>query len=623
MFNLGKKKSLSANLDQKLVQSLKGSRIPNLTQLKYLKKYLNDTEQKILLISLFIMLSAGLFFGARYYAKHLVVVPTAGGEYIEGEVGSPKYINPLYSSINNVDGDLVRLVYSSLYKHDSDGSLVYDLIDSVQVSPDGKQYVVKVRPNVKWHNGTALTSNDVLFTFNAIKDPEYKSPLRNSFIGVEAEVTDDQTVVFKLKEAYSGFPELLTFGILPADIWGHLAPNSVGLTELNLKPIGTGPYKFKSLLKYESGNLKTISLVANKDYYNGIPLVSNFKIQFFPSIEEVQTALNDGAIDGLGYYADQYSPNGEEKSFLAYHKLATSHVKGLFFNTKTSILSDVKVRQAIAQAIDRVKLFQELGGEITPLDTPILKQNQFYTSNYKKYSYNLDEAKKMMEQAGWKLVDVNNEDLAKAPALLKSPDDKKKKLGESYQTLGVGKWYYKDGDFLIIKITAAEISDNNKIAKLLQAGLEGARIKAIVELIPANQIQSDVIKTRDYDALLTGEVLSSDADPYLYWHSSQIGSDGLNLANLSNKEIDRVIEDGRLTPDSNKRKIDYAKFLNLFSELEPAIYLYSGNYEYIQSHKIKNFKGQMAFEPSDRFANVKDWYINTGNHFKWSAVSPR
>jgi peptide/nickel transport system substrate-binding protein len=618
MFNLGKKKSLNANLDQRLVQSLKGSRIPNFTQLKYLKKYLNIAEQRLLLASVLVLLFAGIFFSVRFYLKHLVIEPTFGGEYIEGEIGTPKYINPLYSSINDVDGDLVRLVYSSLYKHAPDGSLAYDLVESLQVSPDGKTYTFKIRPNVKWHNGALLTSNDVLFTFNAIKDPEYKSPLRSSFSGVEAEVTDDQTIVFTLKEAYSGFPELLTFGILPSDIWGRLAPNSVGLTELNLKPIGTGPFKFKSLLKYESGNLKMITLEANKDYYQGSPLVGSFKVQFFPSIEEVQAALNDGSIDGVGFYADQYAIDGDEKSFLTYNKLGTAQVKGLFLNTKSSLLGDTKVRQAIAMSINKEKILSELGDTVSPLSAPILPNNVYYSDKFRKYSFSKEEAQKTLEQAGWKLVDVTDEDMAKIPELLKA-DAKKKKLGESYQALGKGKWYYKDGDFLILKLTAAEISDNKKIAEMMQADMLESRIKVIVELIPANQIQSDVIKTRDYEMLLTGEVLAPDADPYLYWHSSQVGSDGLNLSNLNNKEIDKLIEDGRLTPDSNKRRSDYEKFLSTFSELSPAVYIYAGKYEYVQGHKVKNFSSSMIFEPSDRFANIKDWYINTGNHFTWSA----
>lgn len=617
MFKLGKKKSLNFNLDHKLVQSLKGTRIPSLTQLKYLKKYLNSTEQKLLVFSIFVLISAGLFFSVRFYFKHLTIVPAAGGEYIEGEIGSPKYINPLYSSINDVDSDLVGLVYSSLYKHGENGGLENDLIETMQTSADGKVYTIRIRPNVKWHNGLPLTANDVLFTFNAIKDQQYKSPLRSSFSGVNAEIIDDQTIIFKLKEVYAGFPELLTFGILPAEIWGRLTPNSVSLTELNLKPIGSGPYKFKSLLKFESGNLKLISLEANPDYYSGAPLITSFKFQFFPSMEEAQAALNDGSIDGIGYHADQHAAPSEEKSFLTYNKLGTAQIKALFFNTKAGALADGKIRRAVIQAIDRSRLVAELGDGVRPLESPILPQNEFYTDQYRKYILDRDAAQKLIEQAGWKLVEINNADMASIPELLKSPEEKKKRLGESYQALGLGKWYFKGSDFLIVKITAADIADNKQIAEKLQVDLADSRIKAVIELVPASQIQSDVIRTRDYEALLTGEVLAADADPYLYWHSSQIGNDGLNLSNFNNKEIDKLIEDGRLTPDVNKRKIDYAKFLSAFAEQVPAVYLYQSNYRYIQSHKVKNFQGQIIFSPCERFANVTGWYINTGNNFNW------
>lgn len=617
MFKLGKKKSLNSNLDQKLVQSLKGSRIPSLTQLKYLKKYLNGTEQKLLAVSLLVLLSAGVFFGVRFYYKHLTIVPVFGGEYIEGEVGSPKYINPLYASEDEVDSDLAALVYSALYKRDTKGLLVPDLVESAAISEEGKTYTVKIRPGVLWHNGSVLTSNDVLFTFNAIKDPQYKSPLRTSFNGVEASVTDDQTIVFKLKEAYSGFPELLTFGILPSDVWGNMAPSTAGLTELNLKPIGSGPYKFKSLLKFETGSLKMISLEANNDYYNGKPFITDLKFQFFPSDEEAQAALHDGSIDGVGYYADQFTASANEKSFLKYNKLGTSQAKGLFFNLKSNILSDVKVRQAIALAINKERILNELGSAVTSLEAPILPQSQFYSNEFKKYAFNKEQSRSLLEGAGWKLVDITDADMAQVPELLKSTDQKKKKLGESYKVLGLGKWYFKGNDFLIAKLSTAEITDNKQIAEKIQADLLDVNIKAVVELIPANQIQSDVIKTRDYEILLTGKVLTADADPYLYWHSSQIGSDGLNLSNLNNKEIDKLIEDGRLNADIAKRKIDYTKFLNIFAEQVPAVYLYARNYMYVQSHKIKNLQGEVIYFPSDRFANVKDWYIETGYNFNW------
>mgnify|MGYP001571083587 FL=1 len=155
--------------------------MPNLGQLKYLGRFLSSRESWLIRASSSIIVLSLLFVATRFYFVHLQVVPVSGGEYFEVLVGSPKYINPLYAGINDVDDDISRLVFSSLMKYDKDGQIITDLADSYEVSEDGKAYDFKIRKNVKWHNGSNLTVDDIIFTFNAIKDPQYKSPLRGSF----------------------------------------------------------------------------------------------------------------------------------------------------------------------------------------------------------------------------------------------------------------------------------------------------------------------------------------------------------------------------------------------------------------------------------------------------------
>jgi peptide/nickel transport system substrate-binding protein len=469
-----------------------------------------------------------------------------------------------------------------------------------------------------WHNGHSLTAGDVVFTFNAINDQQYKSPLRLSFVGVEASATDDLTVVFKLKEPYGGFINLLTFGILPAELWSNLTPSSVGLTELNLKPIGSGPYRFKSLIKDKNGNLKSFNLEANEDYFLGRPLVKDFSLQFFPSPEEAREALNTGSVDGFGSYASDLGENYETKTFINYYSLATPQVKALFFNTKLGKLSDIKLRQAIAYSLDKKAIVSAAVGKATQyIDGPILPYSQLYSDDFIKYQKDLAVAQKKIEEAGWKLVEVTANDLAKADELLASTDDKKKRAGESYKLLGEGSWYYKNGEYLILKLTTAEIGSNLKLADLVSQSLAEIKVKLVVEPVPANHLQGDVIKTRDYEMLLTGEILPADGDPYLYWHSSQSSGDGLNLSNFNDKELDRLIEDGRLTTDQTRRKIDYAKLSKLIADKVPVIYFYALNYSYAHGHQIKNFNGSVVYSASDRFGSIKNWYTETENNFKW------
>lgn len=611
-----RKNGIVSGLDERLVYSLSASRIPSIGQLGYLHKYLTPRERLVFKMSSVVLILAAVLLVGRFYYTHLDVVPVRGGKLTEGVVGIPKYVNPLYSSINDVDMDLVSLVYSGLYKRDGKAGLINDLAESKTVSADGKLYTIKIRAGVKFHNKTALTANDVLFTFNAIKDFQYKSPLRISFSGVEAEVIDDQTINFKLKESFAGFTELLTFGILPQELWGQLAPNAVSLAELNLKPIGSGPYKFKSLVKDKSGNLKEYGLEVNNDYFGTVPYIENVSLKFYPSYEEATPDLNNNAIDGLAFYPSQVSSE-LDKSYISYLRLNVPQEKGIFFNLKSDILSEKKIRQALALAIDKPLLVNKLlGVNAEIVDSPILQNSPMYSGDYKKYNLNREEARRLIEAAGWKLVDVTAEDLAKAEQGKNSTDAKLKKEADDYLTLGAGKWYYKNGDYLIIRLSAVDAAENSNVLSEVKNMWEGVRVKTIAELVPVSQIQNDIIKTRDYDALFSGEVLSADADPFPFWHSSQIGSEGLNLSNYSSKEADKALEAGRQQVDAVKRKELYKKFLAVFSEDMPAVFLYSPKYIYAVNNRIKDVSISAVVNSSDRLSDINNWHIETGKRFK-------
>ena len=255
---------LQTELDKKLVFSLSKSRIPNLQQFKYLKKFLTPRELFIVRINLFIIIICIVILGAKFYKDHLQLVPVRGGKYVEALVGAPVHINPLYASANDVDNDISSLVYSSLFKRGKNGELTKDLVESYEVSADSKVYTFTIKKDVKWQSGnslvsgSALNADDVIFTFGAIKNKQYKSPLRTSFSGVEIEKIDDQKFKFTLSEPYAAFLDLLTFGILPANLWSEIAPESFELTQYQKKPIGSGPYRFDKYIVDKAGISKSM-----------------------------------------------------------------------------------------------------------------------------------------------------------------------------------------------------------------------------------------------------------------------------------------------------------------------------------------------------------------------------
>lgn len=608
-----------ADLDKKLVYSMSPSRIPSLAQLKYIENFLNPRERLVWRVATTVFVVSLLFVGGRFVARNLETVPVTGGTYTEGAVGLPKYINPLYSSVNDVDADLVQLVYSSLFKRDDKGQLVADLVKSYESSPDGKSYVLKLRDNVVWHNGDKFKIDDVIFTFNAIKDPLYKSPLRQSFSGVSLEKIDDTTIRFSLSQPYAGFLDLLTFGILPQALWYQIPPNSAGLAELNIKPIGTGPYMFKSLVKDRNGNLISYHLEMNQEYYGNKPHIQDWQFKFYPSFEELVAKLSDGTVDGASYLPNSLYSEVSGKTFLRYNQIGLPQAMAIFFNLKANpALTDQKIRQALAYAINKQELIDKsLFGNARMIDGPIPSDSFAYNRDQKKYQLDQAAAAKLVTEAGYKIVAIGKNEIAQAEKDKSSADKKIKESAETILAMGEGSWLSKDGGYLVVKLTSVDTGDNATILDAVKNYWQAIGVKTIVELVAPSQIQFDILRNRNFEALFYGEMLGADPDIYPFWHSSQTVSQGLNLSGYSNKEVDRLLEEARVATNQSQRSELYKKAQAILAEEEPAIFLYSPVYNYIQKKTVKNMNVATIIVPSDRLANVNEWYIKTSKRFKW------
>ncbi|KKS34477.1 MAG: Extracellular solute-binding protein family 5 [Parcubacteria group bacterium GW2011_GWC2_42_12] len=606
-------------LDKKLVFSLAKSRWPSFKQLKYVKKYLSQTERLMISGCLIIIFFSSLFLAARFYRNHLEVIPLNGGEYIEGVIGSIKYINPLYSVVSDVDSDIASLVYSSLFKRGGAAQLVNDLAENYQISQDGKSYIIKIRSDAEWHNGGHLTVDDIIFTFEAIKNLRYQSPWRASFTGVEIAKVDDQTIKFNLTEPYAAFLDLLTFGILPQESWQQIEPASASLAELNLKPIGSGRFKFKSLVKDKSGNIKIYNLTRNVNYYGIAAHIDSISFKLFGNIAESISALNNNLISGLSYLPEQVKSDVVAQDALNFHLLNLPKLSAVFFNVKANpAFLDKKVRQALAYAIDKDKIVSEvMAGNARVIDSPVLEESFAYNSNIKKYNYDVATSSQLLKEAGWKIVEIKIEDINKAKEDLTAKDEIVKKAAQAKIDMGVGRWLTKDNNYLILELNTVDNFEYSRTAGLIAEFWRQINVKVRVNLVPAHQIQTDIIKTRNFTALFYGEIIGADPDPYAFWHSSQIGPAGLNLADYSNKEVDKLLEEGRLTNDIKVRQEKYKKFQEILAEDEPAIFLYSPNYTYVQSKNIKGFNVKSIILPSDRFADVNQWYLKTGKKIVW------
>ncbi|MCK4554604.1 hypothetical protein KAU19_06640, partial [Candidatus Parcubacteria bacterium] len=294
-------------------------------------------------------------------------------------------------------------------------------------------------------------------------------------------------------------------------------------------------------------------------------------------------------------------------------------ITAVFFNQEAnSALKDKKVRQALSLAIDKNQIINEaLGGEARLISSPILPDSFAYNKDIKKYSYNIEAASALLDEAGWKIVELTDEDIVQAQEDSNSEDEKIKQKADDKLFVGAGQWRAKEDKFLTIKLTGVQNEENQKAIEAIQNFWLAINVKTEIELVDASSIQAETIKPRNFEALLYSEITGADPDPYAFWHSSQIGESGLNLANYANKDIDALLEDGRLTSNVEERKEKYGKFQEIIAEEAPAIFLYSPTYTYVQSKRIKGFAVENILTPRDRFSNIADWHVKTGRKFVW------
>ncbi len=613
-----KNRQKQLDMDRRLVYNLSKKRIPGFRQLKHIKKYLSPGELLAIRASCATIFLSIIFLAVYFYFNNLQVVPIAGGVYSEGLIGSPKYINPLYSTVSDVDNDLSQLVYSSLFKRGPNGELINDLISEHLISEDNKEYTFNIRADVKWRDNTLLTADDVLFTFAAIKNSQYKSPLRQSFAGVEAERLGDHSFKFILVDPYAAFLELLTFGILPADLWAQIPPETASLAELNLKPVGSGLYQFDELIKDKNGNIIEYSLKANSDYYN-TPALIDLKFLFYPDFVEAVAAMNDNSIDGLSYLPQNYKTDLLTPKAYCFHKLYLPQLTVVFFNQEhNKVLADKAVRHALIYALDRNDIINNtLSGDAYVVDSPILANSFAYNPEIKKYDHNKAKAEELLDSIDWKKSNISTDDISLAEEDINSEDEDIRAKAGMILNMGEGEWRKKDDNYLIISLKTVERNENRAVLEAIKKYWEEIGVKTNVDILPLARIQNEVIRTREFDALFYGQIVGADPDPYAFWHSSQTGENGFNIANFVNKEADQLLEDARLSSDQAVRQEKYFTFQNIIAEEVPAIFMYSPIYTYVQTKDVKGFNVTNILFPKDRFTNINEWYIKTGKKLIW------
>lgn len=504
--------------------------------------------------------------------------PARGGDYAEGFLGQPSYVNPLLAE-TPVDKALVRLTFANLP----------DLADKIEGDKTGKTYKVRLKENLTWSNGQKLTSDDVIFTLQKLQDPQTASPYFSNWQGVSVSRVSELEVQFTLASPYAFFPQSLqSFYVIPKHLFADTPASNWKLSDYNLKPVGSGPYTFYSYEKRDDGFISVYHLKANEAYAFGAPYIESFDLRFFTKPEDIVKSFNAGQVDAIADL-DPETLKSIHRTYNLTEFLLPNYYAVFWNQSQNPALQDQAVRQALSLSINRSEVIRDaLYGYGRESLGPVPKDIPGLNVSYQSAENDLEAAKNILDSAGWRTNEQGNRSKAAKGANVD----------------------------LKFKLTVPNIPFLVATAKTLS--LEWSKIGASVELnvLPSDEIISGQIKNRNYEAILFGNLLGPNGDLYSFWHSSEKYYPGLNLALFGDKQADKLLESIRQNPDEVNRQAQFQSLSDEIISTYPAIFLYSPSYLFVSSRDLNGVQGKFLGDNADRLRAAKDWYVKVARIFK-------
>lgn len=558
----------------------------------------------VLGILIVVFVTSGGLLISQAHNSLLVSVPARGGSISEGVIGSPRFINPLLAT-SDADRDLTQLVYAGLMKAKPDGSLVPELASDYTISQDGLTYTFTIRQSAQFHDGAPVTAEDVVFTIQNAKDPAIQSPKRASWEGVQVEKVDRHTVRFTLNQAYASFLENATLGILPKHVWESVPPEQFPFSTTNVEPVGAGPYQVNNVARSDNGVPEYYTLTAFENYALGAPYIKKISLHFYPNEGTLQQAYtNDVVEQAYGIPAQAVESIAKDDTAVLHSTLP--RVFAVFFNqNQADIFAEQGVRRALNVAVDKEKIVNEvLSGYGTQLDGPIppgflpaqppLSKGATTTpsavdtadtlssmeaTSTATTSPRIAEAREILENAGWE----------------RGEDDV----------------YVNDDTKLAFSLSTSATGELSQTAEMLAQQWRTLGADVSVEVFSENDLSKNVIRPRQYEALLFGEVVGRELDLFSFWHSSQRNDPGLNVAMYANITADELLDETRATTNPQQRTDAYRSFAEEVKKDVPAVFLYAPEFIYFTKDALSGVSLGAIENPAERFLDVHTWHLYT------------
>ncbi|AJK88002.1 MULTISPECIES: ABC transporter substrate-binding protein [Lysinibacillus] len=475
-------------------------------------------------------------------------------------------LNPLLEETN-----LDAFLFRGLMRFDEQNVPVFDIAKSINISDDQMTYTIVLNDHVTFHDGQALTVDDIIFTIESILDDANGSYLKSDFIHVTGmKKIDDTTMTLQLDEPFTPMLDKLTVPILPKHAFKG---QEMRTASFNQQPIGAGPYMFE---QWDKGT--SLTLKAFPTFYGTIASIEQVIFKFIPDSNVRALQLKSGEVD-----IALLDPNQVEElskvEHLKMYEVESADYRGVLFNMKYPIWKDVSLRKAISYATDRAGIVKGiLHGYGTEAYSPLQKHN-FVNEKIEHYTYDVKKANELLEQAGWQLADDG--------------------------------FRYKDGQKLTFTITAP-ITDTVRVN---MANYVAEGYKAVGADVKVAALDWSNIVIEETEAFMVGWGSPYDADHHTYslFHSgeSSLTSAGYNYGSYANAKVDALLEEGRTTVDPEQRKKVYMALQEELAQDPPFAYFAYVDAVYGIDKQISGVKERILGHHGAGFLwNVEEWKWN-------------
>jgi peptide/nickel transport system substrate-binding protein len=455
----------------------------------------------------------------RHAAAQATPTPKKGGTLTAAISSDPVNLDPALSSAYSTF-EILENVYNQLVDLDANLQPVPELAESWDVSADKLSYTFHLRHGVKFQNGREMVADDVVYSFERIRNPDTKSGVAYIFDPIDKiQAVDQYTVLITTKTVYAPLLVKLAspgLAIVPKE--------EVAKGDFDKHPVGTGPFKFVEFVPADH-----TTLVRNDDYWEpGLPYLDKIIYKPVPDPTVMKTNLETKNVDWVDTVPPKDVDSMKSNPDLVVHTVNAPSYWYLGVNTKRKPLDDKRVRQAISYAVDRQELaalaLYNLG---VPSQTPIPEGN-FWRSEYAPYSRDLNKAKQLLQEAG---------------------------VGDGFKT-----------EFLVAQAYQPSV----QIAEGAQSELADVGIQATIRPLEWST-WLDEEGHGNYDMYVCGWIGLVDPDDFFY--AQQKTGQIFNFTGYSNPDLDKLLDQGRQELDPNKRKAIYDQVQKILIDDLPYIYL--------------------------------------------------